>query len=590
MTDTLPLLIQPVIRYPKEAEVGKTYLMEIDLQIPESGFDWQYEEEEYLIYCMVNARNLFTVTSVGEPSIMLHRFCGTYGSAKFLLEADIEEKSGSLTIVFVNQWGNHIRSVNCAVILQKTPKISSNLINPELLLQKEIKDNALPVDLKVFNIHKSKGTDSDLVEKFQSASHNLQLFPLLTKEERDNFLVDYGNESIDILEQKVLDCNENTNHFLFAGHRGCGKSTLLYSFARQMEEHFFTVSFSIAELIEMQDINHITILFAITFKMMEKAEQENVKISKHKKQAFNDWFKKITRTGAFELKGYMSDGLSLLDAIKSKLLAEQITREEIKIKFMQNLRDLIDTLNAIATEIKLATKSEILVIVDDLDKTDLAQINDIFHKNLKALLQTKFIVIYTVPISMIHDINLKTHVEHETGNHIFVMPVLKLYPKGESRKSDGKPNAHALQVLKSVLMRRITPDLLESGIEEKIVLMSGGVLREAIKIAKLCCGLILIRLRKKLRNRENIQDVRIDNYIVDEAFDDIRNDMKITLSRRDRQILLQVYYNYAPEDPKDQEFLDLLHNGVIIEYRNRQTWYDIHPLMVEQLRIEKLIE
>jgi hypothetical protein len=90
MTDTLPLSIQPVISYPKEAEVGKTYLMEIDLQMPESGFEWQYEEEEYLIYCMVNAGNLFTVTSVGESAIVLHRFGGTYGNAKFLLEADIE--------------------------------------------------------------------------------------------------------------------------------------------------------------------------------------------------------------------------------------------------------------------------------------------------------------------------------------------------------------------------------------------------------------------------------------------------------------------------------------------------------------------
>jgi hypothetical protein len=28
---------------------------------------------------------------------------------------------------------------------------------------------------------------------------------------------------------------------------------------------------------------------------------------------------------------------------------------------------------------------------------------------------------------------------------------------------------------------------------------------------------------------------------------------------------------------------------VAIEYRNHESWYDVHPLIVEQLKIEKLI-
>jgi WD40 repeat protein/GTPase SAR1 family protein len=78
--------------------------------MPESGFEWQYEEEEYLIYCMVNAGDLFTVTSVGEPAIVLHRFGGTYGNAKFLLEAGQEEREGEIKIIFVNNWGVPLKS------------------------------------------------------------------------------------------------------------------------------------------------------------------------------------------------------------------------------------------------------------------------------------------------------------------------------------------------------------------------------------------------------------------------------------------------------------------------------------------------
>ncbi len=189
MTDTLPLSIQPVISYPKEAEVGKTYLMEIDLQMPESGFEWQYEEEEYLIYCMVNAGNLFTVTSVGEPAIMLHRFGGTYGNARFLLEADAEERDGSLSVVFVNQWGTPIRSVNCAVSLQKTPKISSSLINA-MNAMSETKKTVLmsQLDVEQGKIWQAalesqqlevvwESTDTDLVELLISKSQSATVLP-----------------------------------------------------------------------------------------------------------------------------------------------------------------------------------------------------------------------------------------------------------------------------------------------------------------------------------------------------------------------------------------------------------------------------
>ena len=430
---------------------------------------------------------------------------------------------------------------------------------------------------------------SDRIDKFQAASRNLQLQPLLGVEERQRFMVDYGSDCIDMLEQKVLVCDENTNQFVFAGHRGCGKSTLLCDFARKMEGQFFTVFFSTSDLIQMNEISHINILFAIALKMMEKAERDHVQIADDKKQAFFDWFKERTKTETVGIKGEMSLGINLFDVIKSKLSTEQGTKLEIKERFTQNFRDLIDTLNAIATEIKLATKLEILVVVDDLDKSDLSQIDDIFQKNLKALLQPKFIIIYTVPIATIRDGNLKKYIEDETSNRIFVMPVLKLYPMGESRKPDGKPNAVAMEILQSVLTRRIDPDLFEAGIEEKIALNSGGVLREVMRITKECCDLILVKLRQQMRRNQNIDDLKIDQGILNEALDNIRNDMKITLSKGDRHILLETYKNYTPDDPKNQDFLDLLHNLIAIEYRNRESWYDVHPLIVEQLKIEGLI-
>jgi ribosome biogenesis GTPase A len=110
MTDlSRAIAVKPIITYPSEAQVGKTYLMTIDLQ-PEENFEWQYDEEEYPIYCTVDS-NLFSSKPVGEPVVVLHRFGGSYGEAKFLLTATDEVTEGEVSITLVNAWGLSIKTI-----------------------------------------------------------------------------------------------------------------------------------------------------------------------------------------------------------------------------------------------------------------------------------------------------------------------------------------------------------------------------------------------------------------------------------------------------------------------------------------------
>ncbi len=110
-TQQLPISIQPIINYPRAAEVGKTYLMEIDIKQTGDFDKWNYEEEEYPIYCRVDTycqgdtTPLFKIKTIGEPAVVLHRFGGTYGAAKFLLTAADKEMEGEIRVTLVNGWG-----------------------------------------------------------------------------------------------------------------------------------------------------------------------------------------------------------------------------------------------------------------------------------------------------------------------------------------------------------------------------------------------------------------------------------------------------------------------------------------------------
>jgi hypothetical protein len=167
------------------------------------------------------------------------------------------------------------------------------------------------------------------------------------------------------------------------------------------------------------------------------------------------------------------------------------------------------------------------------------------------------------------------------------MPVIKLFKKGENRLRDAVPLAESTDILCQILTKRISSQLLETQTAEQIVIMSGGLLRELIRIANECCR-ICWRL---VRRQPHQTDLKINDEILDQAVNNIRNDFAMNLGKVDYEILQEVYQQFASNDPRQPEFLDLLHGLSVLEYSasNERIWYDVHPIVVELLKEQGLI-
>ncbi|MHC5732139.1 MAG: ATP-binding protein, partial [Nostoc sp.] len=88
------------------------------------------------------------------------------------------------------------------------------------------------------------------------------------------------------------------------------------------------------------------------------------------------------------------------------------------------------------------------------------------------------------------------------------------------------------------MTKRISNNLLESSTGEKIVLNSGGVLRELIRISNECCRICLRLIRRKPEDK-----VIINDEILDQAINNIRNDFAMPLGSVDYRILQTTYQN-----------------------------------------------
>jgi nucleoside-triphosphatase THEP1 len=430
-------------------------------------------------------------------------------------------------------------------------------------------------------------TDPSLLKIFQKSYQNTDLTPLTAPEQLERFRVDYGGASLEELLQLVEDNATRDAKIIFSGHRGCGKSTLLAEFQRELQKRYFVVFFSIAETIEMSDINHINILFSIAVNLMQQAAAEQLEIPLAVRDSLYRWFAKRTSTEVdVPTNKEMSIKVDLFGIFSRKLKAESSVRNEIKQEFERNVSDLVAKLNEIAAIIQDASQKEVLVIIDDLDKLDLAVVRDIFQDHIKSLFSPAFSIIYTIPISSLRDIGLSATLQTESDDQIVLMPVTKLLAKEARRQANPQYQAAAIQTLCEILYRRLPAEMLAAGIAQQMVIQSGGIVRELMRLANRCCRICL----RQLRRSPELVDLKIDQAVLEEAIQDLRLNFETVLGERDYEILQETYYKLLPSNPKEQAFLDLLHGLQVLEYRNSEVWYDVHPIVADLLHRKGVID
>ena len=435
------------------------------------------------------------------------------------------------------------------------------------------------------------------LEEFRTTGLNLQLEPLLTRAALDKFGVEYQPELVDELEQAIEDDPTGTGKQIFTGHRGCGKSTLLAELRFRLLQtgRYFIVMFSIADTIERSAVDHVNILFSTAVELLEASERLEVKLKPGLKRDLYHWLGKHTQTesmaaetaieatGEVGVRGGIPLLLDFLAKIKSTLKVNSVVRQEISTEFARKTSDLIAQLNLIQIYIENATGQRVLVIIDDLDKLDLGVTETIFSKNIQPLLDPSFRMLYTIPIATMQEVKIKSMIESYVTK-IHVMPVAKFFSRATVRQSDRVPDAGMMKIFLDVLDRRLPITLIEPELRQQIVLKSGGVLRELVRIMDLCGAACLQELRRQIRKAQFDQpEVKITSAVLDKVLGDLQINYATPLGQSDYELLKRIYDEFSPPKSEDPRFLMLLHGLYILEYRNASRWHDLNPLVVDLL-------
>ncbi len=426
----------------------------------------------------------------------------------------------------------------------------------------------------------------ELLAKFQQIYKDLDLFPLVEAEDIQKFRVDYGIE-VKVRLRREIEASEKNGKFIFAGHRGCGKSTLLKRLANEMADQHHVVFFSIANLIEMTAVTHTNILYAIALLMLSHAKDLGISVAEDISETILGWNTTVHKQSkSEETKGGVGFDLKFLELFSAKLQQEKSFRDGIETTFAKKISDLVGKIDRLAATIQIKTKKPVIVIIDDLDKLDLPLVEAIYRNNIKALFSPQIRIVFTIPVSAIQEPQVMGVLNSEGVVRPHLFPVAKFFAKSDRHNPEVEPIAKNLNIFLQVLEKRIPEGLIEPQTARAMVLKSGGVMRELVRIARECCTECMVQIEIE----PDREDIVIDQEILNAALQNLRHDFTRQIGSSLYDLLVEIYNTSEVEDSSNEGFVKLLHGLMVLEYENASLWYGVHPIVVDLLKQKELIK
>ena len=419
---------------------------------------------------------------------------------------------------------------------------------------------------------------------FIDAYANTNYLRPLRGEDLDRFYVERGVYSelkslIGELEAGALADPPNNTKFLFVGHTGCGKSTELSHLASLInspsDEHsvlrdnYLPVQYSVSEVVGLYNIEFVDIALSMVLGIYQAMEALGHTVDDAPARRVYDWLyqeEEETKTRTHTMGGGigLDVGLgSIIRLIDVRLKSEGVVREEIRTRIRKFIPDLISLINQAIDEVSAITGKHVLLIIDDLDKIQpLENALRIFREHVRSLASFRCFVIYTAPISLLYD-PASTHASQTMEIHY--MPMFRVRTRGGDQEL---PDAADVVTLREIVYRRVHPSLFEEGVVDRLIYMTGGVLRELIRVIRGCCVYC-----------QEYDLGQITHNALDIQKSKLKGEYYRMLEHDDYKWLRRVNRTKSRADVNMRHLESLC----VLYYPNGKGWFDVHPVVRELL-------
>lgn len=348
--------------------------------------------------------------------------------------------------------------------------------------------------------------------------------------------------------------------FLVAGQRGMGKTTELLRLFFLLKDYDFLPLF-------VQFGAQETITYPMLIDAMAQAllRQPGLKLNRGLQTRYQDWFAEEEDSLKTEegTEGAASIGGQLYFVGGKKAVRHAKTKSKSKkSKIVKSLGHLLDVFNELVLDAEKVTSKRVVFIVDDVDKIqDVSSIERTFIHSPHIIYSIQASSIFTVPIT--YATSSLTRISGLSYGGIYRVPAIEIVSEA------GEQKAPEIDFMVRVLKLRMPYNPLSDEILHRIVEYSGGVLIDAMRMARDICKRSILEAQFK-----------VDVDTVEDEFQHLIDDYKFTFENS--QLWQKLARICCADDKRvimtDSLLPDLLYKVIVIEYRGEKNlWFDLHP-------------
>jgi energy-coupling factor transporter ATP-binding protein EcfA2 len=401
-------------------------------------------------------------------------------------------------------------------------------------------------------------------DAFVKAYNNFDSRPLEGESMR-KFYVDDFTKDITHSIIKTIQITEKFRKILIIGHTGCGKSTILNKVAVELTGRYHVVAFSVADKLNLMDIETIDILTTIYLQLIYSLKDMQQGIEGILK-SFGELVKNIKNKLNLEEVEF-----KLLESISFKIKVESESRDVIRAELKKQVGTIQKNISDVFDEIRKKSDKDILIIIDDLDKLKDEDLTEkIFFKETHMITMPKAKIIFTFPLATYYSEGF-VHIT-DKFSHEFIR-LVNMYDIENNYQNS------SFNTLRKLVLKRIDEKLISTEALKYLIDHSGGLLRDLIKFMQDACKIVIDRNLSSINeetSKKVIQD-KVNEYGRLFDFPRYENEVKKIIETQNKIAI------------DNKTLVYLLRYLFILEYgrHGEQTWYDAHPCLRQLLRHDK---
>jgi hypothetical protein len=387
------------------------------------------------------------------------------------------------------------------------------------------------------------------------------------------------------------------------GHRGVGKSTELSRLIQRIQSQFRTIRFSATTVLDPGSFKPLDVVLVMMAELVEHTAKPIEEAgagrppSEARLREIWDWFavEQETREQARSMAATLEAGsgikpdslwgqvLGLFATLKGEIKFAATRKTEVVEYRLKRLTSLIEVANRLLDEcnnlLYQASKHRWLFVGEDFDRAGIAtaQIEDLFITYANIFQELRTHLIFNLPIGLYYSSSAARL--PFAGDCSFVLPDTPVY------LPDHTANVKGRSALQQVLEARMDLDLFAPDQMERLIVASGGNLRDLFALINYAADSAV------LRGSSTIQAPDGDGAILN-----LRNDYERRLGQspydreevtyEDKAALLVRIYNGDKEAQMTNATMYSLLNARAVQEFNGQRWFGVHPLVVDILAIQ----